>query len=403
MSTKTALKPRKMIGISVLFVLLGAVSILLTQVQTRQNTQTEAAGECIVSNERLEIKSEEDALFQLINQYRTENGLAVLTWSNELKRPAAWLSNNMLMTKVLSHTDSLGRTTAVRLPDCGFPLITNYAENIAQGVPNANDIIAAWKASSAHNQILLNPNYKQVGIAMEIDPSNQENSFWTMDIAGAIPSTTPGVSVTIQPTGITPGAITVTPEVTTDPNNPQPTNPAGEEVPTPTLGPGTVNMQIFAKVKIQGIGKDGNATPKNRTRKITAAVFDTTNKQVNTGSGFLTYDGQEYFTGNIQLGRMTQGIYFVRMIGEGTLSQLVKPEFRLLKSTEVNELPPVMLIQGDVVKDNILNLSDFNAALSCFQNKRCDSQEVIDFNDDGNTDVTDYNLLLKSFTTLQGN
>lgn len=401
MRKKSAFKPKKLISLSLLFVLLGTVALVVPQLQTRQNTKSEAAGDCTITPQQADLEPEEETLFSLINTYRTQQGLPALTWSAELKLPAAWMSADMKKTGNLSHTDSLGRNPETRLPDCGFPITTSYGENIAQGSPDAAVVLNAWKTSPPHNAILLSNKYTQMAAAMEIDPV-KKTAYWTLDMSGS-PSAniTPGVSS--QPTGVTALPTGVTPGVTTDPNNPQPTVPAGEEVPTPTLGPGTVNMQLSVKVKIQGIGKNGNETPKNRSRKIIASTYDTANKLVTQGTAFLTYDGSDYFVGNIQLGRMTQGIYFVRLNGEGTLSTLVKPEFRLLKATEINELPPVTLVQGDITNDNILSLADFNAALSCFQNKRCDSQEIIDFNDDGTTDVTDYNLLLKSFTTLQGN
>jgi hypothetical protein len=52
--------------------------------------------------------------------------------------------------------------------------------------------------------------------------------------------------------------------------------------------------------------------------------------------------------------------------------------------------------------DNVLNRSDYNLALSCFQTNTC-RNDLVDFNDDGMINILDYNLLLQSFTVLHEN
>lgn len=402
---------RKYVVFSLMFFLIGVVALLVTQLQTRQEISSHAAtGDCTVSTAQMQIKTQEQALFDAINAYRVSKGLAKLTWSNDLKKPAAWLSADMYKSKNLSHTDSLGRSPETRLPNCGYYGHT-FGENIALGPANPTETLNAWENSPPHNTIMLDPAYTYGAVAMESDSAG-EISYWTLDVgvANMTVTATPTPSGTITPTVTPSGTITppvtgtVTPTITAGTGTPTVTVDPSGELPTPTTGPLTADMQILAQVKIEGIGKGGNIYPKRQTRKVRALVFATDGTTVvANGTGFLVYDKEDLFTGVIHLGKLTQGIYFVKLSSDYTLQSMVKPEFQLLKINTVNSLPPVSLFQGDITGDNILALDDYNKALACFQMRVCDQADELDFNDDGITNITDYNILLHSFGQSRGN
>lgn len=373
-----------------LFMLLGGLVLTVNQSSQRQNTDSLAAGDCIVAESQMQIKQQEETMYGLINLYREQNGKTPLAWNQEFKRPAAWMSKDLLTTKNLSHTDSLGRTPDVRIRECNGPVTNSYGENIAAGAPSAREVLDAWKSSPPHNQILLSTAFNQGAVAMEVD-STGALAYWVLVVAGTGTST----PIVTGPTATASG--TVTPTIST-----HPTTKPGHD-PTPTLGPEGVNVQISVKVKIAGIGKDGNPTPKNLTRRVTAMVYGVGKEPVSTGNLFLTYDNQEYFTGVIQLGKLHQGPYFVKLVSDNSLQTLAKPEFQMLMIDRINTVPAVTLYQGDITRDNIIDINDYNAVLPCFQDKRCDAAKSIDFNDDGTTDAKDYNLLLKSFGQQPGN
>jgi uncharacterized protein YkwD len=386
------------------FVLVAGIVLTLKQASNQQEQRTHAAGDCTVNATQMAIKPEEQTMFDLINAYRTQNGKPVLSWSDALKRPSAWLSADMLTSRNLSHTDSLGRTLETRLPDCGFPISTRYGENIANGAPNASDIVTAWKNSPPHNTIMLDTAYTQGAVSMALDTTGQI-AFWTLDVGGARdtvtlnPSTGPTITIpgtTLIPT-ISNGQTTIMPTITTPATTTQP------NTPSPTSGKVSVDMQIGIKVKITGIGTGGNLYPKHLSRHVNVIVYGTGVEPVATGNAFLPFDGLNYFTGVIHLGKLNEGSYFVKIVSDNTLQTLAKPEFQNLSGDHMNDIPPVTLVQGDTTNDNIINIADFNAALPCFQNKRCDTASNIDFNDDGLTDVTDYNLFLQGFLQAQGN
>ncbi len=81
---------------------------------------------------------------------------------------------------------------------------------------------------------------------------------------------------------------------------------------------------------------------------------------------------------------------------------MVKPQFQNLNSESPNTLPTVTLAQGDLNGDNVIDISDYNLALPCFQDKKCQTKDNFDVNDDGRTDVLDYNLLLSAFRKYAG-
>ncbi|HWY78830.1 MAG TPA: CAP domain-containing protein [Candidatus Sulfotelmatobacter sp.] len=389
----------------IVFLTIG-IFTTVNQSQTNQELNSHAANtttNCTISTNQLTIKAQEQTLFGLINQYRVQNNLNHLVWNNTLKQSAEWQSLDMLMHNKLSHTDSLGRTPDIRLINCGYDISNGYGETIANGTTNPNIVFLAWKNDPPHNQILLSKNYNIAGVALETNSAR--NVFWTVDFGVSStaptpttiadnPTLTPSETVTLNPTDSN-----TTPIISSGPTVSQ--NP---DQPTPTPAPITADMLITIQVKIFGIGQGGNPNPLHRTRHITAYVYDTGTSPVTTGNAYLAYDGNNYFTGVIHLGKLAQGSYFIKLAGDNTLQVLAKPEFQTLLIGQVNLVPPVTLYQGDMNGDNVLDIEDYNLVLPCFQSiPTCANASAIDFNDDGKTDVTDYNLLLQSFEVLHGN
>ena len=409
MQHKLASKYDHKIVVSVFIAVLLVIgtSITLSQISRQQNSQSHAAGgDCTVTAAQLTIKAQEQTMFTVINQYRVANGKTALTWSAALKKPAAWLSADMLKSQNLSHTDSLGRTPDIRLPDCGFTITNSYGENIANGAPDPTQIVTSWEQSTEHNTILLDAAYTQAAIDMETNAAGTV-AYYTMDLAGPTgtvnatlaPSST--ITSTIAPTLA--NGTTTAPTLTNNPSVTLATQPSADpNAPSPT-GPVSVDMQIAVRIKIAGIGSGGNIYPKHLSRHVQATVYGVGTTPVANGTAYLTYDGSNYFSGTIHLGKMSAGTYLIKLSSDNTLLSLAKPEFQTLSASQINTLPPVTLVQGDLTNDNVLDINDYNAALPCFQNQRCDTANNIDFNDDGVTNVTDYNLFLQSFLEAHGN
>jgi uncharacterized protein YkwD len=406
----------------ILFFLTAGILITVSETQQIEEISSQAsATNCTIPATGFTTKTAEQTLLIDINSYRQQNKINPLTLDSTLKQSSEWLSLDMAAHTTLSHVDSLNRAPDIRLSNCGYSVNNGYGENIAEGSKDPTVVFNAWKNDPPHSQILLDPRYTITGISVETSANG--TAFWTMDLgvgpanfnpsvtsspnvptptvipvpSSAGTTTTPGTpDATISPTSSTTVSPDISPSVSPSPS----LNP---DFPTPTTGPLTADMQIAVSVKIFGIGQDGNPNPKHRTRKIVASVYDVSNQLVTTGTGFLNYDGSNYFTGVIHLGKMSEGAYFVKLVGDNTLQVLAKPEFQNLKVNQVNTIPTVTLYQGDMNNDNILDINDYNAVLPCFQSiPVCADTSQIDFNDDGVVDVRDYNLFLNSFEMLHG-
>ncbi|HSX09643.1 MAG TPA: CAP domain-containing protein [Candidatus Saccharimonadales bacterium] len=398
----------------VIFLTVG-VTVALTQAQTYQIFNTHAATtNCTVPSSQLAIKAQEQELFDDINKYRVQQGVNALSWNDTLKQSAAWQSSDMLAHNTLSHTDSLGRTPDIRLANCGYNIQGGYGENIADQTLSAGVVFSAWQNDPPHNQILLSPNYTITGIDMEQNSAG--HAFWTMDLGKNIIDAqetivpTPNTTITTSPGG-NGNQPTSTQPTNTQPTSTQPsgTQPSGTQpsvvAPSsdfkPTTGPVAADMLISVTVMINGIGKDGNVTPKHLTRKVIAYVYDATAALVSTGTGFLNYNNNGAFTGVIHLGQLAQGPYLIKLASADTLQVLAQPAFQTLYINKENVIPPVTLYQGDLNSDNVLDINDYNSALPCFQSNKC-ADPALDFNDDTTINVLDYNLLLQSYEVLHG-
>ena len=145
------------------------------------------------------LDSEEQAFLVLINNYRQQNGLVALQASTSLNTASDWMSNDMAQKNYFSHTDSLSRDPFTRMRSFGYNFNTYMGENIAAGYSDAASTFNQWKNSAGHNQNMLNPNYKVIGIGRVANLSATYRYYWTTDFGGYIDAV---VSPTPTPTPI---------------------------------------------------------------------------------------------------------------------------------------------------------------------------------------------------------
>lgn len=136
----------------------------------------------------------EQYLLELINRERAKAGVQPLAFDNDLSEAAEGHSKWMLAADVFSHTGSGGSSATQRMKDAGYVLQGSWAtgENIAWATTRTpsgyQDEVKLLHTnlmnSSGHRANLLNPNYREVGLGVEVgDYKGRSSAFVTQDFA----------------------------------------------------------------------------------------------------------------------------------------------------------------------------------------------------------------------------
>ena len=110
---------------------------------------------------------------------------AALTWSAQLTQAAEVESQDMVANNFFSHTGSNGSTPVTRVNATGY-VWSDLGENIAGGQPTIDAVMAAWMGSDGHCANLMNPNFKDFGMACSASATSTYGTYWTFD-AGRSP------------------------------------------------------------------------------------------------------------------------------------------------------------------------------------------------------------------------
>ena len=111
------------------------------------------------------------AAFNLVNQQRASAGLSTLTWSDPLAVAAMVRASEL--PQLFSHTRPDGSDWWTVNSDI------MYGENLAQYYYTADDVVAAWVASPTHNENLMEPSFRTMGIAVYESPEGKW--YWAQE------------------------------------------------------------------------------------------------------------------------------------------------------------------------------------------------------------------------------
>jgi uncharacterized protein YkwD len=107
-----------------------------------------------------------------------------LVWNNDLETAAQNHAEDMSSKNYFSHTSKDGRTMADRAIAAGYTYknFKNFTvgENIAEGQMSIAEVMDGWLKSPGHCRNLMNPEFKEVGVA-------QFNLYWVQDFGGRTP------------------------------------------------------------------------------------------------------------------------------------------------------------------------------------------------------------------------
>ncbi|MFH1508875.1 MAG: CAP domain-containing protein [bacterium] len=108
----------------------------------------------------------EERILEFTNEARVEQGLEKLQENVDLKAAAEMKLDNMIEHNYFAHTSPLGTTPWYFMNQADYQF-SIAGENLAQNYFSPRLIVDAWLDSAEHRTNLLNPNFKEVGIAMD--------------------------------------------------------------------------------------------------------------------------------------------------------------------------------------------------------------------------------------------
>jgi uncharacterized protein YkwD len=124
----------------------------------------------------------EETIVQLVNEARSQNGLAPVTVNLQLMTAAETHSQNMATQDFFDHTGVDGSKVSDRTQAVGYRS-TFVGENIGAGYASPEAAFEGWMNSSGHRENILNPNYTEIGVgyvSLENDTGSVNyNYYWT--------------------------------------------------------------------------------------------------------------------------------------------------------------------------------------------------------------------------------
>lgn len=104
-----------------------------------------------------------------------------LNWNSMLLTAATGHSADMAKNNYFSHTSLDGRTFDKRITAAGYSW-SAVGENIAAGQSSVQNVMTSWINSPGHCQNLMNPTYRDIGVACVRNDASTYRLYWTMDL-----------------------------------------------------------------------------------------------------------------------------------------------------------------------------------------------------------------------------
>jgi hypothetical protein len=134
-------------------------------------------------------------LINLTNQDRTTQGLVALEENYKLDQAAYLKAKDMMDKGYFSHQSPEGITPWYWIKKAGY----NYkiaGENLAIGFLDSEEVFNAWMLSLPHQKNVLNPNYKETGIAiLNGDFQGNRVSIVVQLFGSSLPQTKPAIPI----------------------------------------------------------------------------------------------------------------------------------------------------------------------------------------------------------------
>lgn len=106
-----------------------------------------------------------EQILVLTNEIRKNYNLPELTFNKKLETAAKNKAQYILNNNYFSHTGIEGQTFSSWIKEADYKY-SRVGENLAINYNKAEDIIKAWLESPSHRKNILNPLYKDIGVAL---------------------------------------------------------------------------------------------------------------------------------------------------------------------------------------------------------------------------------------------
>ena len=104
-------------------------------------------------------------IIRLTNEKRQAGGLAALNMDSQLNQAAAGKASDMIARNYWAHVSPVGTQPWAFVTDAGYTY--RYAgENLARDFSDPGGVVNAWMNSPSHRENILNPKYRDIGIAV---------------------------------------------------------------------------------------------------------------------------------------------------------------------------------------------------------------------------------------------
>ena len=80
----------------------------------------------------------------------------------------------------MNHTGHDGSTPAARISRSGYRW-SEVGENLASGIMKPEDVVAGWLKSPEHCANLMDPLFRQAGVAFAVNRHDQRGVYWAME------------------------------------------------------------------------------------------------------------------------------------------------------------------------------------------------------------------------------
>jgi len=139
-----------------------------------------------------------EKIIELTNQKRAELGLTPLVNNSLLNEVAQRKAADMFAFNYWAHVSPSGRDPWSFFKEVGYKY-TYAGENLARDFMDSASVVEAWMNSPTHRENIVNPHYKEIGVAVVNGTLNGVETTLVVQVFGTPPPTATAQRKTVPP------------------------------------------------------------------------------------------------------------------------------------------------------------------------------------------------------------